>query len=178
MRLFLLSLVLLFLPAAVQAQGATAPSSSSTPLRFHLGGWDITPGGFVDFTAYNRSTAVGSGIGTDFAAIPANNSAAGALSEFGESAQNSRLSLQVSSSSAPIYGYVEADFLGAAPGNVAVSSNSASLRLRVAFVDLRRGAWELVAGQDWSLLTPSKQGLSPRPMSPMATPWIPTIKSA
>lgn len=157
-RIFLSALLLPLLLA-----GAGAQSTPASPLGFKLGDMQVTPGGFIDFTLFYRSTTVGSGIGTNFAAIPANNSLAGRLNEFGESAQNSRLTLKASSASGDLYAYLETDFLGNAPSNVTVSSNSDTLRLRVFFVDYRHGAWEVMAGQDWSLLTPSKTGLSPMP---------------
>ncbi len=146
--------------AALAAQAAPA-----NPLSFQIGGMQFTPGGFLDFTAVYRSTAVGSGIGTNFASIPYNNTTAGQLSEFRESAQNSRVTLKVSGNrgATAVTGYIEADFLGNQPANVAVSSNSNTLRMRVYFVDARRGPWEVVAGQDWSLLTPGRSGLSPMP---------------
>src|SRR6185312_12609562 len=127
--------------------------------------FDFTPGGFLDFTTVFRSTDVGSGIGTNFAAIPYSNTVAGRVTELRESAQNSRLTLKVGGShdGTDVYGYVETDFLGNQPTNVSVSSNSDTMRLRVYFVDARHGGWEVLAGQDWSLLIPNKIGLSPTP---------------
>jgi len=146
---------------------ALAAAALSLPLQaqFKVGAFDFTPGGFLDFTSVYRTTDVGSGIGTNFAKIPYNDSPAGKLSEFRESLQNSRLTLKVSGErgGAQVTGYIETDFLGNAPANVAVSSNSNTLRMRVFFLDLRQGAWEVVAGQDWSLLTPNRAGLSPMP---------------
>lgn len=147
--------------AAAQAQ---APADSS-PLSFKIGALDFAPGGFLDFTTVFRSTAVGSGIGTNFASIPYSNTVAGGLTELRLSAQNSRLSLKVSGThgSTDIYAYLETDFLGNQPTNVAVSSNSDTMRLRVYFVDATQGSWEILAGQDWSMLTPNRKGLSPMP---------------
>jgi len=144
---------------------AAACALAQSPLQVKVGSLTFTPGGFLDFTSVYRTTAVGSGIGTNFAAIPYNNTAAGRMSEFRESAQNSRLTLKVSAAPAglDLYTYLETDFLGNQPSNVAVSSNSDTLRLRVFFLDVRRGGWEIVAGQDWSMLTPGKVGLSPMP---------------
>jgi hypothetical protein len=162
MRAHLVRIVGLFITLVA---GLAAQSSAAGPLSFRIGGLQFTPGGFMDFTALYRSTAVGSGIGTNFAAIPYNNTTAGQLSEFRESAQNSRLALQVSGAKdgADLTGYLEADFLGNAPANVAVSSNSNTLRMRVYFLDATYGKWEVLAGQDWSLLTPNRAGLSPMP---------------
>ncbi|HXR97657.1 MAG TPA: hypothetical protein VN709_07420 [Terriglobales bacterium] len=151
----------LFAPAV--AQDAIPPAAS--PLSFKIGAFDFAPGGFLDFTTVYRSTNVGSGIGTNFAGIPYNNTVAGRLTELRESAQNSRLTLKVSGvhDGTDYYGYLETDFLGNQPSNVAVSSNSDTVRMRVYFVDARHGGWEMLAGQDWSLLTPNKVGLSPMP---------------
>jgi hypothetical protein len=155
-----ISSLLVLVCAGLLAQGA-----GNRPLSFQIGGMQFTPGGFMDFTTVYRSSAVGSGIGTNFAAIPYNNTTAGTLSEFRESVQNSRLALEVSGNTAGagVVGYLEADFLGNAPPNVAVSSNSNTLRMRVYFLDATWGSWEALAGQDWSLLTPNRAGLSPMP---------------
>ena len=53
--------------------------------------------------------------------------------------------------------------MGLAPGNVAVTTNSDTQRLRLVWVDVRRKKLEVVAGQSWSLLTPNRTGLSPLP---------------
>ncbi|MGH9393477.1 MAG: hypothetical protein ACRD1E_04850 [Terriglobales bacterium] len=152
---------LLFLALGMAASAQSGPS----PLSVRIGSFDFTPGGFLDFTTFYRSTDVGSGIGTNFARIPYNDTAAGQLSELRESAQNSRLSLQVSGEHAgtSVTGYLEADFLGNPPANLDVTSNSNTVRMRVFFLDLRHGAWEMVAGQDWGMLTPNRVGLSPMP---------------
>lgn len=150
--------------AASPAQDASS-SAASSPLSFQIGGFQFAPGGFADFTTIYRSTNVGSGIGTNFAGIPYNNTVAGRLSELRESVQNSRLSLKITGEDGgnKILGYVETDFLGNQPANVAVSSNSATMRLRLYFVDVTRGSWEILAGQDWSFLTPNRNGLGPLP---------------
>jgi hypothetical protein len=81
------------------------------------------------------------------------------------SAQNSRIGLRVDTTvkGASVIGYFESDFLGAAPGNIAVSSNSDPNRLRLYWVDVRKGKWEFMGGQSWSMLTPNRKGLSPLP---------------
>jgi hypothetical protein len=147
------------------AQGPSAEKVKTSPLSFKIGGADFTPFGFVDLTFFNRSTNVGSGIGTSFGGIPFNNSTAGRLSESNFSAQNSRLGLRVDSTvmGAKVLGYFEADFLGSAPTNVFVTSNSNTFRMRNLFVDVQKGKLELLGGQDWSLLTPNKKGVSPLP---------------
>jgi hypothetical protein len=143
---------------------ASAPGGTS-PLSFRIGIADFTPFGFLDFTGVYRSTNTGSAIGTTFSSIPYPNGSTGQLSETKFSAQNSRLGLRVDStvSDTKVLGYVETDFLGNAPTNLGVTSNSDTLRMRVYFVDLKNGPWELLAGQDWSLLTPNRRGISPMP---------------
>lgn len=137
------------------------------PVSFKIGGADFTPGGFVDLTGIFRSADVGSGLGTNFTILPYNNALPlGRLSEFRFTGQGSRLSLKVDAhpgKSTGVTAYVETDFNGFEPANSNVSTKSDSFRLRLAFVQVRRGKWELVTGQTWSFLTPTRYGLSPFP---------------
>lgn len=137
--------------------------SSDSPLSLRFGNASLTPGGWIDFTAYFRSTDVGSGLGTSFATVPFNNTVAGGLSETRFTAQSSRITLRADETfgATKIFGYGEADFNGYLPSNAYVSTNSDSLRLRVYFIDLSRDKWELLGGQSWSLLTPNRVGISP-----------------
>jgi hypothetical protein len=141
----------------------TAAESSDTPLSIHFLHGSFTPGGWVDFTAYSRSTDVGSGLGTSFGSIPFNNTVNGGLSETRFTAQSSRISLRADEAfgKTKVFGYGEADFNGYLPSNAYVSTNSDTMRLRVYFTDLTRGHWELLGGQSWSLLTPNRVGVSP-----------------
>src|SRR6185312_15511107 len=150
---------------AVMSVQTGAPSQTKpAPLSISIGDATLTPLGFVDATLFGRSTNVGSGIGTNFAGIPFE-SAASHLSEMNFSAQNSRVGFRIDSTvgGAKVLGYLEADFLGSAPGNVLVTSNSNTFRMRNYFVDVRKGNAEFLAGQDWSLATPNRNGLSPLP---------------
>jgi len=158
--------------AGTGTAGTTAGSRSqpigteeTQPLSFSIGSAHITPVGFMDFTAVFRSTNAGTGIGTNFGSIPLSSTTAGNLSEVRLSAQNSRIGLRVDANvkGANVIGYFESDFLGPVPGNVAVSSNSASNRLRLYWVDVKKGKLELLGGQSWSMLTPNRKGLSPLP---------------
>ena len=61
-------------------------------------------------------------------------------------------------------GYMEADFLGTpASTSIAVTNNAQLLRNRLYWVDLRKGGWEILGGQTWSLATPGRSGISPIP---------------
>ncbi|HVO11341.1 MAG TPA: hypothetical protein VMX54_11425 [Vicinamibacteria bacterium] len=149
-------------PAAKPKDGSGAPES---PLQLHVGSAAITPLGFMDFMGVWRSHTVGSGIGTNFAAIPYGDTYQTNLSEFRFSMQNSRIGFRVDADvkSSHVIGYMEADFLGNAPGNLAVSTNSNTLRSRLYWVDARMRRWELLAGQTWSLVMPGRSGISPLP---------------
>jgi hypothetical protein len=153
------------LPNAMKQDAASDLSENKSPLFFKIGSAEFTPGGFLDFTSLYRSTNVGSGIATAFGSIPFNNVLPQAgLSETRFSSQYSRLSLKVDApltESTSLTGYVETDFLGFQPANAYQTANSDSLRLRVYWADVRHGKWEVLAGQEWSLLTPNRVGLSP-----------------
>ena len=43
------------------------------------------------------------------------------------------------------------------------------MRLRLAFVDVQKGSWEFLGGQDWSMLTPGRKGIAPVPSGLMLT---------
>jgi len=148
-----------------QNEPATHPEVS--PLQLKIGSAYITPVGFMDFTGVWRARNGGSGIGTNFAGIPYGGGGVfqANLSEFRFSMQNSRVGFRVDANvmGAAVLGYMEADFLGNNPTNVAVSSNSNTFRSRLYWVQVRKGAWELVGGQTWSLATPNRVGVSPLP---------------
>src|SRR5712672_1705485 len=151
-------------PAAMVQDTSRGQNESKSPLSFKIGSADFTPGGFVDFTTFYRSTDVGSGIATSFGSIPYSNQLPQArMSETRLSAQYSRLSLKVDAhltDSTTITGYVESDFLGFQPANAFQTANSDSLRLRVYWANVRHGKWEVLGGQAWSLMTPNRVGLS------------------
>jgi hypothetical protein len=140
-------------------------NESDSNMSFRIGGVDFRPGGFVDFSNYWRSTNVGSGFGTSFNTIPFNNTSAGGLTEEHITAVNSRLSLTVRShvAAGDVLGYLETDFNGNQPTNLLVNRNSATLRLRLFFADYRRGNWEILGGQDWTMLTPDRMGIGALP---------------
>ena len=147
---------------------APAPAADdSAPLQFKIGSAYFTPIGFMDFTGVWRDKDSGSGIGTNFGNIPYGVVYGTHLGETRLSMQNSRVGFRID---APVYGshvigYMEADFLGNNPTNVAVSSNSNTLRSRLYWVDVRKHEWEILAGQTWSLITPGREGISPLPSS-------------
>jgi hypothetical protein len=147
------------LVAEVDNQGRTF-----SPLAFHIGGADFTPGGFMDFSNVWRSTNIGSGVATSFAAVPFSNTAAGRMDEFRSSAANSRLTLTITDNPTKrlaLTGYVEADFTGNQPTSLYVTSNSNTLRMRHFWVNVQQGKWEVLGGQTWTLMTPNRVAVSP-----------------
>jgi hypothetical protein len=152
-------------PATSQNVAVATKPSGQSPLFFQIGAARFTPFGFMDLTTFYRSTNVGSGYPTSFGVIPYSNSPAGQLSETRFTAQNSRLGMKVESDvdEAKVLAYIETDFLGQTPTAVSQTSNSALLRLRNYFVDVRLHDWEFLAGQEWSLLAPDRKGISPLP---------------
>jgi len=150
------------LEQAATPHGETA-SEQSSELFFRIGNATFTPSGWVDVTTYFRGTDVGSGLGTAFQSIPFSNTVQGGQSETRLTAQSSRFAMRVDETvgKTSAYGYVEADFNGYLPANAYVSTNSNSLRMRVYYLNLARAKWEVLGGQGWSLLTPTRKALSP-----------------
>ena len=91
--------------------------------------------------------------------------AAGNLPDNYFSVQNSRIGARFDAllHDTKILGYWESDFLGNQPTNIEVSSNAATFRLRLFFIDVQKGQWEVTGGQTWSLMTPGRSGISPLP---------------
>ena len=138
----------------------------SSPLQLKLGDVTIMPVGFMDLTAVWRSEDAGSSIGTAFGGIPYNNAANSHLSEFRFSPQNSRIGFRIDGNwkGAHFIGYNEFDFLGKSADNgIGVTNGAFVPRIRLYWVDVRKGQFEFLAGQSWSLLTPNRKGLSPLP---------------
>ena len=157
------------LPAATTAPAVLAPhqddARQSGPLNFRVGSVDFTPSGYMEFAAVVRDRNVGSGVATNYGSIPFANTVNGNLREYRLSAQTSRLGLRMDSvvAGAAVRGYLETDFLGIVPGNVAVTSNSDTLRLRLFWADVRKHRLEFLAGQSFTMLTPNRKGLSALP---------------
>ena len=151
-------------PAPVAVVQETEQPKAS-PLSFRIGGTEFTPGGFVDFENVFRTTNSGSNIATGFGAIPYSNTVQGHLTEFRTTGQYSRYNLKITGKYGAnnVMGYIEGDFNGNDAANVFVTSNSHTNRLRVYWLDLKRGKWEFLAGSTWGLETPNRTGLSPVP---------------
>ena len=160
---------------APRPQGATGggsnpceagPDGNAVPAYLRLGSVCIVPIGFMDLTPVWRDKNAGSSMGSNFGSVPYNNTANGNLSEFRFSIQNSRLGLRVDGDWKGVHfiGYNEFDFNGTSgSSSLAVSNGAVVPRLRLFWVDARRGAVEFLAGQSWSMLTPNRKGISALP---------------
>ncbi|MGH9431096.1 MAG: hypothetical protein ACRD3T_06090 [Terriglobia bacterium] len=153
------------LNASDQQMNPAVPNAPEAPISLRIGRAEFTPVGFMDATAFFRSTNTGSGIGTSFGSIPYGNTPQTGLTEYRQSIQNSRLGLMIDSTvhGDKVRGYWESDFLGAQPNTAFVTSNSDSFRIRLFWVDVTHGKFEFLAGQSWSMITPNRVGISPMP---------------
>lgn len=159
-------------PAPVSAGAAPPPAPVSTaqapggsPFSFRVGGVNFKVGGFIDFETIIRSSNAGEGAGTNFGAVPFSNTVQGHMNDLRLTAQNTRLSLKATSNfwGNDVTGYVETDFNGNDAGSAVVNTNSHTPRLRLAYMDVMHGPFELQAGQLWSWATPNRNGLSAAP---------------
>src|SRR5215469_1068855 len=151
--------------ANAAASDMAAEEAKESPLSFRIGGADFTPGGFVDFENVFRSTNTGNIAATNFGNIPFSNTVGGHLTEFRITGQYSRLNLKTHAKFGDndVTGYIEGDFNGNDANNVFVSTNPHTARLRLYWLDLKRGKWEFLGGSAWGLMTPNRTGLSPMP---------------
>src|SRR5215467_393903 len=153
--------------AAVQPVSSAPPQEQpkASPLSFRIGAAEFTPGGFVDFENIFRTTNTGNVAATSFGAIPFSNTVQGHLTEYRSTGQYSRFSLKTTAKYGKndITGYIEFDFNGNDPTNVFVTSNGHTDRLRLFWLDLKRGKWEFLGGSTWGLRTPNRVGVSPNP---------------
>jgi hypothetical protein len=150
--------------AAAQAK-KTATFERGTLTTNHV---KLTVGGFIEAASIWRSRNQTADVGSSYnTGIPFPNSPNYNLSEFRESARQSRLSLLAQGSvndNIDLAAYFESDFLGVGTASNSLESNSYTPRLRVAYatVDLKDSGWHFLGGQAWSLLTQNKIGIEPR----------------
>jgi len=151
-------------PPTQQPQDQGKPEQA--PLgSFRVGDAILELGGFVDLENIFRTTNTQSNIATNLGGFPYNNTPQGRVSEFRTTAQFSRLSFKIQDRFAgnDIMGFVEGDFSGNDTPGVYQSVNPHTNRLRLYFMDLKRGKWEVLGGQTWSWLTPNREGIGPIP---------------
>jgi len=133
------------------------------PQAFHYKGLTMTPGGFLESTVLVRTRNENADVANNYSGIPLNGTSNSELSEFRGTARGSQLSMliQGSAGDTKLKGYIEADFLGAAPTANYVQSSAWTPRLRQAWVQIDRpSGLTITAGQMWSLLTSNRQGIA------------------
>jgi hypothetical protein len=127
--------------------------------------FSLTPGGFLESAMFYRTANQNADVGSVFGNIPFQGTANSSLSEFRGTARQSRLSLLAEGylDDTKVTGYYEMDFLADAPTGNELESNSFSPRIRQLFTDLDfDNGISLLGGQAWSLLTTSRDGITPR----------------
>jgi hypothetical protein len=153
-------------PAAPPSNPCEAVPEGQAPAFIRLGSTCLVPIGFMDLTAVWRDKNAGSSIGSNFGSVPYNNTVNGKISEFRFSPQNSRIGFRFDGDwkGTHFIGYNEFDFLGTSASLALTVTNGAFVpRLRLYWVDVRRGKVEFLAGQSWSMLTPNRTGISALP---------------
>lgn len=148
--------------AAVSTAPAALADSST-----EVGPVTVTLGGFIAAESAYRSRSESADIGSSFSGVPFPNATNGHYSEFRMTARQSRVSLMAQGNVNPdtrLTFYGEFDFLGAAQTANSNESNSFNLRIRHVYttVDWDAEGVELLAGQNWSLLTLNSHGITPR----------------
>lgn len=148
---------------------AAAPAATSSSPTLKAGPVTLTFGGFMAFESVYRNKNETADIGSNYnTAIPFAYQPNGHVSEFRETARQSRFSLLAqapATGSLAAEGYLESDFLSAGTSSNSAESNSYTMRVRHFYGVLRDtdAEWYLLAGQNWSLVNlDSNAQLSPR----------------
>ena len=161
-----------FMLRAGAALGVLIAAASAAPVALadsttDVGPATVTLGGFLAMETLYRSRNEGADIGSTFSGIPFPSASTAHTSELRFSARQSRLSVLAQGNAdadTHLAFYGEFDFM-AGPGSAnSNESNSYSPRIRNVYgtVDWDAEGVELLAGQNWSLLTLNSHGITPR----------------
>jgi hypothetical protein len=155
---------------AAETKAAATPKDK----KIHFKGVTVTLGGFVAAESVYRSREEFADIGSSYSGIPYGNSPLAHADEFRMTARQSRISGLVQGDVDPsthLAMYGEFDFLGAAASANSNESNSYQPRVRALYgtVDWDDPGVEFLAGQNWSLVTLTGSGMSPRTELPPPT---------
>jgi hypothetical protein len=153
-------------PQAARPTPPPTPTlAAGEPEKIRIKNIDLTPGGFVEAATIYRSRNQNADAGSTYGGIPLDATANARLSEFRGTARQSRFSLlaETAAGGTKVSGFLEADFLGAAPTANEVESNSFQPRLRQFWgnADFPNG-FSVTVGQMWTLLTTNRRGVRPR----------------
>ncbi|WP_298886230.1 hypothetical protein [uncultured Bradyrhizobium sp.] len=130
-------------------------------------GITLTFGGWVDLTGIYRSRNIASDTGSVYNFIPYQQAHNFFVPETRFSARQSRFSVLAEGNADPdthLAGYGEIDFEGAAQTASSTATNSFNPRMRQLSLEVYRRdlGFHFLAGQSWSLNSPSKAGIDPR----------------
>lgn len=153
----------------------TRITSLESPETIHYKGVSITPGGYLEATELVRNRNENADVASGLSNTPLNGTSNSKLSEYRGSVRGSRLSMLVEANlgETKLSGYIETDFLGAAPTSNYVQSSAFTPRLRQTWARAQwKSGWTITAGQLWSLATTNRQGMEPR------SEFIPTVMDA
>ena len=155
---------------AVMAQSAptdtsASPSTSTNP-TIQAGPVTLLFGGFTELATIYRNKSESTDVASSFSGVPMANTEQSNVSEFRESARQSRLSLLAQTEDFGGYKaetWFEMDFLGAAPTANSNESNSYQPRIRNIYGRfISDSGWYVMGGQNWSMVTLEKKGMDPR----------------
>lgn len=156
--------------AAIAAMLSATPTLADTTLA--SGPITVTLGGFLASEGVYRSRSESADIGSSFSGVPFSNTPQSHMSETRFTARQSRLTIEAQgdvNSDTHLTFWNEMDFLGAAQTANSNESNSYNLRIRNMYttIDWDSLGLQLLAGQNWSLVTLTSHGITPRnEMSP------------
>lgn len=154
------------------AMASRAPAFADETMD--VGPATVTLGGFSAMETIYRSRDEAADVGSSFSGIPFPSTTTAHTSELRFTARQSRLSVLMQGNASPdthLAFYGEFDFM-AGPGSAnSNESNSYSPRIRNIYgtIDWDAAGVELLAGQNWSLLTLNSHGITPRNEVPPAT---------
>jgi hypothetical protein len=143
----------------------TQKNMSESPTAIHFKGVTLTPGGFVAAETVTRQRANASDINTPFNSIPYQGNALAHINESNFTARQSRLSMLAESNvgSTKLTGYWEGDFLGTGVTSNSRQSNSYVFRQRIVYAQAAlQSGWVFTGGQQWSLATETRKGITNR----------------
>ncbi|MFB9268974.1 hypothetical protein ACFFWD_38650 [Bradyrhizobium erythrophlei] len=152
---------------SVVATKAPSPFDPCPGGKLCYKGITLTFGGWLDLTDIYRTRNLSSDVGSIYNSIPFRGNRNYNIGENRFSARTSRLSLLAEGNVSPefsVKGYGEIDFESAGSTSNPVATNSFTPRMRQASIEIDRNdlGWHVLAGQTWSLTSPSKVGIDPR----------------
>ena len=155
-------------PGSAPATPGSSPANSHTPEALpQPAGINVTLAGYVEAGTVFRTHNQVNDMLTVFDAIPYPFSPLYNEREFHASARQSQISVLAEGhidAAQKLAAYFEIDFLGVGTSSTYVYTNDWPPRLRDAYLTYDNNKWgfHLLAGQEWSMITPDKVGIIPR----------------